>query len=91
MAVAVRRMVCLASRVIVARSGDIVGRRRFIVLRVWDASLRLVLVIRKELEARIIIYEALIKRIKIRLARKVRVTVNIRLIFLHSSVFLSRS
>jgi len=52
MVVAVQRMVCLASQVIVARSGDTVGRRQFIVLRVWDASLRLVLVIRKELEAR---------------------------------------
>ena len=47
-----QRMVCLASQVFVARSGDTVGRRQFIVLRVWDASLRLVLVIRKELEAR---------------------------------------
>lgn len=53
-----RPMVCLASRVIVAQSGDTADRRRFIVLWVWDASLRLVLVIRKELEAGIMIHEA---------------------------------
>lgn len=47
-----QRMVCLATQVIVARNGDTVGRRQFIVLRVRDASLRLVLVIRKELEAK---------------------------------------
>lgn len=53
-----RHMVCLASLDTVARSGDTVGRRLFIVLRVWDASLRLGLVIRKELEAGIMIHEA---------------------------------
>lgn len=53
-----RRMVCLASLGTVARSGDTVGRRRFIVLWVWDASLRLVLVVRKELETGIMIHEA---------------------------------
>jgi hypothetical protein len=74
----VQRMLCLASRVIVARSGDTVGRRQFIVLRVWDASLRLVLVIRKELEDGMIIHEALIRGSKIILARKAGVSISIR-------------
>ncbi len=82
----VRRTVSLASRVIVAQSGDTAVRRRFIVIRVWDASLRLGLVIRKELKDGIMIDEALIRRSKSTLARKARDSFSFSLILLQSSV-----